>query len=648
MSPASPQAERVSDLIASDFKDALAGIQGNDLLTFRTLTTIARDNVEYAGVISQTVIKHIQESPSYRKLTGIYMLDSIVKNIGSPFQEYFAANLFKTFMDAYAVVDTPTRKQMEAVLKTWKLPPPKSMETRPVFKPNTTAPIENALEKARLAFLKHQSNTPHMQRQPHALPPRPTATPHASWGAPNGSAPSMVGAPVPPIPNSNYPGHPPNGYPYQQAPIHPQPPQSNGSTVPLHHHPAPHQWAPHPEELRKVRVDLENLIARTKIQFASNIGNTELQNTLKALISLQTYLNTQRPSPEDWQKVKDTISRLSTSGNHPMPNQAPAQPPAPHTGHSPGPTHIKTEEQAHATPLPNTTSSPLSIKPEALAQLLSSTTPSQRPTPSNAGTFAQPQHGSEAKGGADTNSLIASLVANGLLPATTPHSRASSAIAAQSAYAPPAHVHYDVELTTASMKIQCGRRFATTLAGKERKARHLDYHFRTNRKMAETSTHAPHRSWYIDEVEWIRFRELDDADAETDGARDKDNGVEGRKDSTAASGGTKDGASSDAKETRFIKAPTDVSEVNDTCPICLDNFETSWHVEAQEFVWMDTVMIGNRVYHGTCYDEISPPEGRSTPVPAVPQHRSTSTVLGKRKSDSSDDEPRKIKRESYD
>ena len=155
--------------------------------------------------------------------------------------------------------------------------------------------------------------------------------------------------------------------------------------------------------------------------------------------------------------------------------------------------------------------------------------------------------------------------------------------------------------------------------------------------MAETSTRAPHRSWYINEMEWIRFREVDDADAETDGVRGKDAGVDERKDALSASGGIKDEASNNARETRFIKAPTDTSEVNDSCPICLDSFETSWHVEAQEFVWMDTVIVGNRVYHGTCYDEVSPPEGRSTPAPAVPQPRPTSTVLGKRKSDSSDD-----------
>ena len=61
MTSASTQFEKASEMIASDFEDALAGIHGNELFTFRTLTTIARDNVEFAGVISKTVVKHIQD-----------------------------------------------------------------------------------------------------------------------------------------------------------------------------------------------------------------------------------------------------------------------------------------------------------------------------------------------------------------------------------------------------------------------------------------------------------------------------------------------------------------------------------------------------------------------------------------------------------
>lgn len=45
----------------------------------------------------------------------------------------------------------------------------------------------------------------------------------------------------------------------------------------------------------------------------------------------------------------------------------------------------------------------------------------------------------------------------------------------------------------------CGRRFSATEDGKGKKARHLDWHFRTNQRMAEAARRAQNRSWYVDE-----------------------------------------------------------------------------------------------------------------------------------------------------
>lgn len=45
----------------------------------------------------------------------------------------------------------------------------------------------------------------------------------------------------------------------------------------------------------------------------------------------------------------------------------------------------------------------------------------------------------------------------------------------------------------------CGRRFPTTDDGREKKARHLDWHFKTNQRMVDASKRAQNRSWYVDE-----------------------------------------------------------------------------------------------------------------------------------------------------
>jgi len=78
-------------------------------------------------------------------------------------------------MDAYLVMPESTRKAMEGLLRTWKQPVPESMDPRPVFSPEVTGDIENALNKIRSV----QVLSAPVQRPMHALPPRPANS--AAW-----------------------------------------------------------------------------------------------------------------------------------------------------------------------------------------------------------------------------------------------------------------------------------------------------------------------------------------------------------------------------------------------------------------------------------------------------------------------------------
>lgn len=90
------------------------------------------------------------------------MLDSIVKNVGTPYTVYLGRSLFSTFMDAYTLVDNNTRRNMEGMLKTWKERVPGSIDPRPVFPVETVRPIETALLKAKTAAIQNQR---HVQPQ---------------------------------------------------------------------------------------------------------------------------------------------------------------------------------------------------------------------------------------------------------------------------------------------------------------------------------------------------------------------------------------------------------------------------------------------------------------------------------------------------
>jgi pre-mRNA cleavage complex 2 protein Pcf11 len=94
-------------------------------------------------------------------------MDSIVKNVGTPYTLFFGKRLYETFMGAYASVDQQTRKKMDEMLKTWKEPIPGSLDTRPVFTPDVTRPIENALMKARTSAMQAQHQ--HMRAEQQLL-----------------------------------------------------------------------------------------------------------------------------------------------------------------------------------------------------------------------------------------------------------------------------------------------------------------------------------------------------------------------------------------------------------------------------------------------------------------------------------------------
>lgn len=190
----------------------------------------------------------------------------------------------------------------------------------------------------------------------------------------------------------------------------------------------------------------------------------------------------------------------------------------------------------------------------------------------------------------------------------------------------PTNVLNDIELTTASMKkprfhlisrlyeakpnicATCGRRFENTPEGKEKKARHMDWHFKV--KDPDAAKRGVHRSWYMSEKDWIDYREVDETTPAADAA------------ATSSVMKTK----KQAKD-RYVLVPQDLTLQHAPCPICQEKFETQWNVDANDFVWMDALQVGGKIYHATCFEEYS--KGAGIPMPSTPD-----SVLGKRKAES--------------
>ena len=116
--------------------------------------------------------------------------------------------------------------------------------------------------------------------------------------------------------------------------------------------------------------------------------------------------------------------------------------------------------------------------------------------------------------------------------------------------------------------------------------------------------------------EWIRFREDDDEGAGGSSV--------GGKDARALAA---DAAKNDPKN-KFIPAPSDSALASMPCAICQEKFEMSWKEELQDFVWMDAIKIGGRVYHASCYADYKKDEDNAPARMATPD-----SVLGKRKAE---------------
>lgn len=160
----------------------------------------------------------------------------------------------------------------------------------------------------------------------------------------------------------------------------------------------------------------------------------------------------------------------------------------------------------------------------------------------------------------------------------------------------------------------------------------MDWHFRVHRRLADAERRSQHRSWYVSENDWVHSREDEEenvgtATAPAAGAAeggegssggpgavpgfDGDAGGDGRRwDGSVGGAGSGGGATSGRSTSagargglRYIAVPDDASLTNSVCPVCQERFEMKWLDEAQEWVWMDAVRVGDRVFHASCHRE---------------------------------------------
>jgi pre-mRNA cleavage complex 2 protein Pcf11 len=371
------------DDIAEDFKVALTELSMNSRYEISNLTMIAKENTEHAFAISEALKAHIkavrrlsrislvplltlhQTSPQ-KKLPAFYVLDSIVKNVGTPYTLFFGRQLYATFMEAYALVDNSVRRKMDEMLKTWKEPVPGSMDPRPVFPAEITRPIENALIKAKTSFVQaHQEHLKNQQQQlnrgrgtasPAGYRDTPTP-PNAYRPPPPNTAPGYAPTyppqqqyPPPPMNGQQFPNQPNGQQPYGLPPVRTLPfsyciraylsQRPPSQQYPPQVAAGPSSWQQPPSQgyqvaensIARLNSDIDKLITTSKAEWAQNPYDNSIGTRLKALLDLQTILQSQQLPPDQIALIKDQVDQLSIasqSAHKTLLPPAPVHPPAP-------------------------------------------------------------------------------------------------------------------------------------------------------------------------------------------------------------------------------------------------------------------------------------------------------------------------------
>ncbi|KAJ3074807.1 hypothetical protein HDU98_010162 [Podochytrium sp. JEL0797] len=140
----------MTDTLRSQFRASLQELTFNSRPIIMSLTQIAAENVAQAPVIVQAIEDQLRNVAPKIKLSVLYLMDSICKNVGPAYSTLFERNLIQSFTNAYASVSLQDREKFKKVVATWKLVVPTGAHAgRSVFGVDLTGRLDAFMAGAR-------------------------------------------------------------------------------------------------------------------------------------------------------------------------------------------------------------------------------------------------------------------------------------------------------------------------------------------------------------------------------------------------------------------------------------------------------------------------------------------------------------------
>lgn len=139
----------------------------------------------------------------------------------------------------------------------------------------------------------------------------------------------------------------------------------------------------------------------------------------------------------------------------------------------------------------------------------------------------------------------------------------------------------------------CGKRFSTDDMGKNRKRMHLDWHFRINKKLA-TRSNVQSRNWYLDDVDWVKFKEDDLLEYTSNDQKAI---------AAAPPVPTKN------EPVPYVVVPPYETNMNNKCLICHEPVNAVQNEDIGEWCWYNCIRApgepktSRKIVHATCFNE---------------------------------------------
>lgn len=110
----------MSDPFDEDYYNHLLNLLTiNSRAIITELTSIAETHLDELSTIVKLIVGRIRRCLPLYKLFLFYLIDSIVKNVGSPYNVLFSSELYALFTETYTIVNDSVRQNLIDLFKTW-------------------------------------------------------------------------------------------------------------------------------------------------------------------------------------------------------------------------------------------------------------------------------------------------------------------------------------------------------------------------------------------------------------------------------------------------------------------------------------------------------------------------------------------------